>query len=151
MCDVLFIRYTRIPISPTAFRIHRMVHVAKKNIIHTVPLCVSDTDTGQRIHFSSKNSLQVTKTFCEYILRHMCDERVTAPRLDTHTEAMLDVGICCSQHDRAIYTNFVGNFYFRTGNIALSVSKQPILQHTPVNVCTRQVLISIDYSVIYNC
>lgn len=82
----------------------------------------------------------------------MYDDRVVSSRLDTHTDAMLDIRTCCSHCGRTNYTNFVGNFYFRTVNTALFVSKQPTLQQIPVNVCTRQVSISsINYSsVIYS-
>lgn len=63
---------------------------------------------------------------------------------------MLDIRTC-SQCGRTNYTNFVGNFYFRTVNTALSVSKQPNLQQIPVNVRTRHVSISsINYPMIYN-
>jgi hypothetical protein len=144
MCEVLFIRY--IPISPV--RLEYVEWCMSQRTQFLLYRCVfADTYTGQRIYFSSKNALKITKTFCEYIPRHVCDDRVTAPRLDIHTDAILYVGICCSQQGRKNYTNFVGKFYFRTVNTALSVSKQPILQHTPVNVSTRQVLISINYSV----
>lgn len=82
----------------------------------------------------------------------MCDDRVVSSRLDKHTDAMLDVRICCSQRDRTNYTNFVRNIYFRTVNTALSASKQLTLQQIPLNVCTRHVSISsINYSMIYNC
>ena len=93
------------------------------SFIHTLPICVS------WYTYRTENTFQFQKFIKHHennILRVYTSTDVRWPDgfLSSGYIYRRDVRTWCSQRGRTNYTNFVGNFYFRTVNIALSVSKQ---------------------------
>jgi len=83
-CEVLIIRY--IPISPLRLEYIEWCRSQQRTSFIRYHYVLTDTDTVQGKHFSSKNPLKITRTtFCAYIHRQMCDDRVVSSRLDTQT------------------------------------------------------------------